>query len=170
MSFYLNIFLIFTPSTQQRGGFKSNHPLTQHNRYPDMKLWQEIIFLKQWFKGKWVVENIIPYYETFIQTCTLIDRHLFWSNFIIPKIKWNRTWNIANARVSTRRPTKDELIDLSKYLGFDLSKYKIKNKRVLLRNCVHPKIGLHIFNCAFKTKQMTFINVPVKKTYKKTIL
>ena len=25
----------------------------------------------------------------------------------------------------------------------------------ILRNCVHPKLGLHIFNCAFKEKQTT---------------
>lgn len=25
----------------------------------------------------------------------------------------------------------------------------------LFRNAVHPKLGLHIFNCAFKTKQET---------------
>ena len=24
-----------------------------------------------------------------------------------------------------------------------------------IRNCVEPKAGLHIFNCAFKTKQHT---------------
>lgn len=40
--------------------------------------------------------------------------------------------------------------------GFDLSKYKLKeDKRQVLRNCVHPKLGLHIFNCAFKIKQQT---------------
>lgn len=126
-------------------------------RYPDLNLWQEIIFLQKWAKCKWCVENVIPYYEVFLKGFQTIDRHLFWSNFLIPKIKYDRTWNIANARASTRRPTKDELIDLSKYIGFDLSKYKIQNKRTLLRNCVHPKIGLHIFDCAFKIKQVTLI-------------
>jgi len=27
-------------------------------RYPDMQLYQEIIFLKHWFKGKWLLERI----------------------------------------------------------------------------------------------------------------
>lgn len=30
--------------------------------YPDMKLYQEIIFLDNWFNGLWVIENVIPYY------------------------------------------------------------------------------------------------------------
>ena len=31
-------------------------------RYPDMSLWQEIVFLQKWFKGKWIVENVKSYY------------------------------------------------------------------------------------------------------------
>ena len=31
--------------------------------YPDMKLYEEIIFLEQFFKGKYCVENVIPYYK-----------------------------------------------------------------------------------------------------------
>ena len=31
-------------------------------RYPDMSLWQEIVFLKRYFYGKWVVENVKSYY------------------------------------------------------------------------------------------------------------
>ncbi len=27
-----------------------------------MELWQEIVFLEHWFKGKWVVENVKSYY------------------------------------------------------------------------------------------------------------
>lgn len=125
-------------------------------RYPDMRLYQEIIFLKSWFKGKWVVENVIPYYEPLIKA-QIIDRHLFWANFIILPFKSERTFNIANARASTGRPTKDELNDLGKYHGFDLSSYNIDNKRLLLRNCVHPSFGLHIFKCGTKKVQQVLI-------------
>jgi len=33
-----------------------------------MAIYQEIIFLQSWFKGKWVLENVIPYYEPLIRT------------------------------------------------------------------------------------------------------
>ena len=35
-------------------------------QYPDMKLYQEIIFLETFYKGKYCVENVIPYYEPLI--------------------------------------------------------------------------------------------------------
>ena len=31
-------------------------------RYPDMSLYQEIIFLQHFFKGKYCIENVEPYY------------------------------------------------------------------------------------------------------------
>jgi DNA (cytosine-5)-methyltransferase 1 len=46
--------------------------ITQKNRsafkplYPDMKLYEEIIFLDNYFDGKYCVENVIPYYEPLI--------------------------------------------------------------------------------------------------------
>ena len=35
-------------------------------KFPDMKLYEEIIFLDNFFDGKYVVENVIPYYEPLI--------------------------------------------------------------------------------------------------------
>jgi DNA (cytosine-5)-methyltransferase 1 len=34
--------------------------------YPDLKLYEEIIFLDNFFEGKYCVENVIPYYEPLI--------------------------------------------------------------------------------------------------------
>ena len=36
-------------------------------KYPDMTLYEEIIFLENHFTGKYVVENVIPYYEPLIE-------------------------------------------------------------------------------------------------------
>ena len=44
--------------------------------------------------------------------------------------------------------------ELQKRKGFDLFSYSNIDKRLLLRNCVEPELGLHIFNCAFKMKQV----------------
>ena len=38
--------------------------------------------------------------------------------------------------------------------GFDLSGYVKLDKRKALRNCVDPKMGVHIFNCAFKDNEI----------------
>jgi DNA (cytosine-5)-methyltransferase 1 len=115
-------------------------------RYPDMGLYQEIIFLKQWFKGLWCVENVIPYYKPLIEPTVLLGRHLIWSNFSISKLNKKETLLFT--------PSKDNYLKLQEYHMVDLSKYKKiymgKNHCYLqiLRNCVHYSYGLHILNCA----------------------
>ena len=122
-------------------------------RYPDMKLYEEIVFLKHWFKGKWIVENVISYYEPLVKP-VLLGRHYFWANFFIPIQKekdFVSPFNIANARATTRRPSKDDLINLRKWHGFNLE--GVKNENLLLRNCVYPPLGKYVFDCAFSKKQ-----------------
>lgn len=61
-------------------------------RYPDMKLYEEILFLQQFYKGNYVIENVIPYYTPLIKPVAELDRHLFWSNRHISKSKGGRTF------------------------------------------------------------------------------
>lgn len=105
--------------------------------YPDMTLYQEIIFLDNWFKGKWVIENVVPYYTPLI-VAKKVDRHLWWSNFNITSKDIKRPFKMDTATVK----------QYEDFLGYDLSKYKLSNKIKNLRNCVIPETGLHILNCA----------------------
>lgn len=108
--------------------------------YPDMKLWQEIILMQYNAKNvKWVIECVKPYYQPLIQG-VLIQRHLFWSNFELTNIEF-KTDKLRSAQIP----------DLEKHHGFDLSKYKIENKRKLLRNCVYPELGLSLYKDYLKT-------------------
>lgn len=117
-------------------------------RYPDMSLWQEIIFLKHFFKGKWCVENVKSYYEPIIppQEC---GRHWFWANFFIKPIEYETDIGTMNRQASKDSQRKaiireaqiPELIDLH-----ELNDFNLPNKRQVLRNCVLPKVGLHILN------------------------
>jgi len=45
-----------------------------------MSLYQEIIFLQNFYKGKFCVENVVSYYEPLIKPVK-IGRHFLWSNF-----------------------------------------------------------------------------------------
>lgn len=114
--------------------------------YPNMDLYQEIIFLKHYFKNKkWVVENVKPYYEPLIkaQQC---GRHLFWSNFLITEIQSN-----------TMFFPKDSLPTLKKMYGIKLPKLENKiDRRVILRNMVNPELGLHIFQEALRDHKGLF--------------
>jgi DNA (cytosine-5)-methyltransferase 1 len=51
-----------------------------------MKLYEEIIFLDNFYKGKYCVENVVSYYEPLVKPIK-IGRHYLWSNFNIPLIK-----------------------------------------------------------------------------------
>jgi DNA (cytosine-5)-methyltransferase 1 len=110
--------------------------------FPDMKLYEEILFLQGYSKGKWVVENVISWYAPLI-TPKKINRHFYWSNFDIsdfssPLAKFTLTNGIH------KESDKQQVERLSKELGFDLSNFT-GNKRTMLRNCVNPETGLHIF-------------------------
>lgn len=115
--------------------------------YPDMRLYQEILFLKHYFKGKWVVENVQAFYEPLIQPLSL-GRHWYWANFKIENIKCGYT-GISGATTTSGKVLHAKSTDeLQKHLGIDLSEYTITNKRLLLRNCVEPAVGLHILNAS----------------------
>jgi len=118
---------------------KQNKPI-----YPDMKLYQEIIFLQNYFKGKYVVENVIPFYEPLLSP-QICGRHLFWCNFLISKI------NLPSEAHSSSIASK-----IAKLKGIN-GDFKIKNKVKIIRNCVSSKLGLHILNCALKEPQKKLI-------------
>jgi DNA (cytosine-5)-methyltransferase 1 len=111
------------------------HPDKQLPVYPDMELYQEILFLRHYYKGLWVVENVISYYNPLIPPQE-IAQHYFWSNFLI------------RPKTSKSRGHYDSVEKLMKRKGFDLTKYKGVDKRKLLRNCVEPETGLHILKLA----------------------
>jgi DNA (cytosine-5)-methyltransferase 1 len=101
-------------------------------KYPDMGLYQEILLLKHFFKGKWCVENVIAYYEPLIRPKEL-QRHHFWSNF-----------HIGHIELPPDKIDNGKIHEWEQQLGYDLSKYKGIDKRNVLRNCVRPELGLHI--------------------------
>lgn len=121
--------------------------------YPDMRLYEEVILLKHHFKGKWVVENVMAYYEPLIKP-QKIGRHWYWSNFNIVNIEVKPSRISQQSKEYSKSPTRIyKASDFEELYGYDLSKYKEVDKRLLLRNCVEPKTALHIFKCAFKEKQ-----------------
>lgn len=118
----------------------------QDARYPDMKLYQEIIFLgNNWYKGKWIVENVIPYYKPLIRPTNIIDRHCLWSNFYIPFNNFKPEKPIAFQTGTNGR------------YGFNLKGISIDNKQQILRNVVNPEISRFIFDCAFKWQQKSLL-------------
>lgn len=120
--------------------------------YPDMRLYQEILFLRHHFKGSWVVENVQAYYKPLIQP-QAIGRHWYWSNFHISKITVGPSGITSSTTTAGNKVIRLTTEQLEKRLGINLSSIAVVNKRLLLRNCVEPEAGLHIFNCRDNLKQ-----------------
>lgn len=131
-------FIWASPPCPTHSRMRMNHKI---KKYPDLKLYEEIILLKHFFKGLWIIENVIPYYEHLIKPTKILHRHSVWCNFNIedkdfPKLG---TCKILNEREF-----------LQQQFGYNLDKYSGVDKRLLLRNCVVPEMGLHILESAFK--------------------
>lgn len=104
-------------------------------KFPDMSLYEIILFLQFHNKDKlWVVENVIPYYKELIKPAAEIDRHYYWSNFIIPKINTEKKYIIKHVT--------------KKDAPINLDGYGIKDQRQVVRNQVDYEVGKYILDCA----------------------
>ena len=132
-------FIWSSPPCQSHSSFRHNIGVRFRGvapKYPDMSLYEEIVFLEFYAKGLWVVENVKPYYGA-MRNPVQIDRHLYWSNFAIPQVE-KKIENLREVQI----PQLQEIHQV------DLSKYRLKNKRQILRNCVYHETGLHILRAA----------------------
>ena len=139
-------FIWSSPPCQSHSSFRQNICVRYRGSkaiYPDMKLYQEILFLQYNFEGQYVVENVKPYYKPLIEGAKELQRHLFWTNFDIEPLKFQKD-NLRAAQIP----------QLSELHGYDLSNYKLSNKRQVLRNCVLPAVGIHILNEAIKSSHI----------------
>lgn len=113
--------------------------------FPDLKLYEEIIFLESYFKGKYVVENVIPFYEPLIQAKKR-GRHLYWTNFNLPN-SLNERKNPAKFIESGSKP--NEL-----FHEIDLSSYKGKQRKDKIAcNLVDYEAGRTILETVFNIKR-----------------
>ena len=110
-------------------------------KYPDMKLYQEIIFLDNFFNGKYCVENVIPYYEPLIPAKKR-GRHLYWTNFNLPNI-------LSNKKNPDFTRIKNHIKVMSDYHDYNFTKYKGKQPvKKMANNLVHYEAGKTILETA----------------------
>ena len=121
---------------------------TRHKlkRYPDMSLYQQIIFLRTYAKCRWVVENVRPYYTPLIEPTKQIGRHLFWTNFDFDAQEVPRPANFINrCNLAGKRALMDWLgLHYAENIYYGTNHCPAQ----ILRNCVHPKLGLQIMEHA----------------------
>ena len=110
--------------------------------YPDLKLYEEVIFLDNFFKGKYVVENVTPYYEPLVPAQKR-GRHLYWTNFTLPNDINERKLNGILCSME------NEVDTLCEFHDYDFRKYKGKQSvQKMARNLVDYEAGRTIFEIA----------------------
>jgi DNA (cytosine-5)-methyltransferase 1 len=108
--------------------------------YPKMELYQEVIFLDTFFNGKYVVENVIPYYEP-LMSAKKRGRHLYWTNFNLPNDLRERDAPTISIKPSTKKP-KDWVQKRCEFHKIDLTTYKgSQSKEKMANNLVDYEAG-----------------------------
>ena len=123
--------------------------------YPDFRLYEIIVFLGRFFKGFYVVENVIPhyilndtnpFYKNFIIPTAIIDRHYIWANFPIKNKKWKKpSGNFKDLPIEILCDWLKVDINLIDELPSH-NNHNHDNKRNVLRNCVLPEAGKYILD------------------------
>jgi DNA (cytosine-5)-methyltransferase 1 len=118
--------------------------------YPDLKLYEEVIFLDNYFDGKYCVENVIPYYDPLIPAKKR-GRHLYWSNFNLP--------SDLNERSSSIMESKDEVNKWCEFHDYDFRQYKgTQRLDKIARNLVDYEAGKTIFETYLGIEKKSIIN------------
>lgn len=128
----------------------SNYDTTTKAVYPDMKLYAEILFLEHYFDGKYVAENVIPYYEPLIPAKKR-GRHLYWTNFNLP--------NSLNERKIQIGAGSDEVKKLCEFHEINVHDYKGEQRKdKIARNLVDYEAGKTILDTVLGIIQKENVN------------
>lgn len=121
------------------GTYSKQGELLYRPKYPDMKLYEEILLLKHYFRGLWVVENVISFYKPMMNPVEVAN-HYFWCNFFVKPTK------------RTSREHYGGIEKLQELKQFDISSYSGIDKIKTLRNCVEPEVGKYIMDFALQSE------------------
>lgn len=128
--------------SHSRGAFGSRKSEKAKHKpvYPDLKLYEEIIFLDNYFDGKYCVENVIPFYEPLIPAKKR-GRHLYWTNFPLP-------YDLGE-RKSVNMESANEVKQWCEFHNYNFYQYK-GEQRVdkIARNLVDYEAGKTILSVA----------------------
>ena len=142
-------FIWYSPPCQSHSKIRRCMVYKGQNKaiYPDMSLYQEVIFLKYFAKKttNWIVENVKPYYDPLIKPQIQLGRHYIWSNFYIRKREFKNEMPITLITGKKDRHS------------FNIDKYDLNHRKdQILRNLVDPEIGMYLLNESFKNKKPIF--------------
>lgn len=110
--------------------------------FPDLRLYSLILFLKENFRGRWLVENVKGYYKPLIYPSAKIGRHYFWSNIVLTSYKEKGKDQLQFHDEITTKMLLTKGIDEETY---ELLK-ELKNTKQVINNCVRPSFGKFVID------------------------
>lgn len=113
--------------------------------YPDLKLYEEILFLQGYFDGKWVVENVDPWYDPLIEP-QKSGRHIFWANFDIPELESVEEIKNVMDNYDADEQARQFGYDPDKFDSYSFPSDYPRDK--IINNMVNPKVGKSILESA----------------------
>lgn len=129
--------------SHSRAAFGSRKSLNTNHQpcYPDLSLYEQIIFLDNYFEGKYCVENVIPFYTPLVPGQKR-GRHIYWTNFVLP--------NDLRGRKSVSMGTAGNEVDQwCKFHEYDFYQYKGEQRiDKIARNLVDFEAGKTILETA----------------------
>ena len=144
-------FIWSSPPCPTHSRFNVSMKTKRKMKYPDMALYQEIIFLKHYYSGKWVVENVIPFYDLLIEGYKR-HRHIYWTNFNLPSI-------LSNRKNPDLGRTKNLIDALSEFHDYNFKKYNGKQSiQKVARNLVDYEAGKTILDTVMGIRRKENIN------------
>lgn len=134
-------FIWSSPPCPTHSSFQHSMKNKRKMKYPDMKLYEEIIFLDGFYNGKYCVENVIPFYEP-LMPAKKRGRHLYWTNFNLPN-------TLSQRKNKDFSRTKNMVSMMSEFHNYDFKKYKGKQAlNKIARNLVDYEAGRTILETA----------------------
>jgi len=134
-------FIWSSPPCPTHSSIQHSMKTTRKMKYPDMKLYQEIILLSSFFTGLYSVENVRPYYEPLIPAKKR-GRHLYWTNFNLPNVLSNRDSGGLMSAIN-------EVKKWSDFHDYDFTQYKGEQRTdKIARNLVDYEAGKTILESA----------------------
>ena len=132
--------------THSRVRYSQKNRKTFKPVFPSLTLYEEILFLKYYFEGKYVVENVIPFYEPLIPA-NKRGRHMYWTNFNLPN-------DLGERKMFKNMVERGDIKELCKFHDYDFNQYKGKQKKSkIARNLVDYEVGKTILDTALGIMQ-----------------
>jgi len=144
-------FIWSSPPCPTHSRFQISMKTTRKMKYPDMKLYQEIIFLDSFYTGKYIVENVIPFYEPLIKAKKR-GRHLYWTNFNLPNV-------LSDRKNPDMGRTIDKVSALGEFHDYNFRKYKgLQDQQKMARNLVDYEAGRTILETVLGIEKKQNVN------------